>query len=180
MIRLGRPSDLPALRRIEASAAQLFRGTHMDFAANTAPNARGDLMTAIERGLMWVAVAADQTGDDQPAADQPGAAVGFLFAEPETPDLYLRELSVALPAQRRGHGRALLAAGIAAAKARGDHRVMLTTDRNLPWNAPFYARLGFGIVAGDAIPPSVQRRLAGQFAAGFDPVHRCAMVLDLQ
>ncbi len=170
MIRTARPSDLAALRRIEASVAAMARSTIMDFPANTAPNARGDLMTAIERQLMWVS---EWTN---------GGAVevtGFLFAEPLLSGLYLRELAVATPAQRLGHGKSLMLAGIAAARARGDALVMLTTQRNLAWNAPFYTRLGFRIVEDDAIPPDVHRRLRGQFAAGFDAATRCAMVLRL-
>jgi hypothetical protein len=58
--------------------------------------------------------------------------------------------------------------------------VSLTTDRTLPWNAPFYARLGFELVEGDDVPPDVQVRLAGQVAAGFDPAQRCAMVVRLE
>ena len=156
-------TSIPA---IERSAATLLRGTHMDFPANTALNHRSNLGNAIDRGLMWL-------------ADLDGAVVGFLFAEPEPAGLYLRELAVAGHAQRRGLGAALMNAGIAAARERGYARVMLTTDRTLPWNAPFYARLGFGIVEGDAIPAEIQRRLHGQYAAGFDPAARCAMVLAL-
>jgi hypothetical protein len=57
--------------------------------------------------------------------------------------------------------------------------VSLTTDRTLPWNAPFYARLGFVIVEGADVPPELQARLDGQAAAGFDPAQRCAMVVRL-
>jgi GNAT superfamily N-acetyltransferase len=169
MIRLARPSDLAAVRGIENSVAAMARGAIMDFPANIAPNARGDLMTAIERRLMWVSL-----------WNADGAEVtGFLFAEPSLAGLYLRELAVATPAQRRGHGKALMLAGIAGARERGDALVMLTTQRNLPWNAPFYARLGFAIVEDEAIPAEVHRRLRGQFAAGFDAATRCAMVLRL-
>lgn len=166
MIRLARPSDLPALRAIERSVAEMYRGTRMDFPANSSPNHRGDLMTAIERKLMWV-------------AEVDARVVGFLFAEPAVAGLYLRELAVAVSAQRKGIGRALMAAGVSAARSRGDKIVVLTTDRALPWNAPFYARLGFDIVEGDAIPMEARRRLAGQIAAGFDPSFRCAMTLEL-
>lgn len=148
----------------------MYRGTRMDFPANVLPNHRGDLMTAVERGLFWVAEAEGEAG---------GGVAGFLFGEGFSASLYLRELAVAVTAQRRGLGRALMEAGIAAARVRGDGLVMLTTDRELPWNAPFYATLGFRIVEGDAVPMEAQRRLAGQFAAGFDPVFRCAMVLQL-
>jgi len=167
MIRLAQPSDLPAVHRVEASAATVFVGTHMDFAANDAPNSPADLLAAIGRRLMWVAVS------------ETGGTVGFLFAEPCAEGLYLRELAVAAPHQQRGHGTALMGTGIAMARERGDRIVMLTTDRTLVWNAPFYARLGFSIAEGDAIPAEAKRRLAGQYAAGFDPVHRCAMVMRL-
>jgi predicted N-acetyltransferase YhbS len=165
MIRLAHPADLPAVHDVEVSAGTVFAGTHMDFAANHAPNDRDTLLAAIDRRLMWVAVA--------------DGVVGFLFAEPCADGLYLRELAVAAPHQQQGHGRALMATGIATARERGDRMVILTTDRSLAWNAPFYARLGFRIVEGDAIPAEAQRRLAGQYAAGFSPDHRCAMILDL-
>jgi GNAT superfamily N-acetyltransferase len=170
MIRLARPSDLAAVRSIESSVAAMARGTIMDFPANTAANARGDLMTAVERQLMWVA---------EWASDGAVDVAGFLFAEPSISGLYLRELAVATIAQRHGIGKALMLAGIAAARDRGDAQVLLTTQRNLPWNAPFYARLGFEIIEDEAIPPDVHRRLRGQFAAGFDAATRCAMILRL-
>ena len=166
MIRLARPDDLAAVRAVEVSAATVFAGTHMDFAANDPPNDPADLLAAIAIDLMWVATDAD-------------AIAGFVFAEPCAAGLYVRELSVAAPFQQCGHGAALMAACIAAARARGDAMLLLTTDRTLAWNAPFYRRLGFAIVEGDAIPAEAQRRLARQFAAGFDPARRCAMVMAL-
>jgi ribosomal protein S18 acetylase RimI-like enzyme len=166
MIRLARPDDLAAVRAVEVSAATVFAGTHMDFAANDPPNDPVDLLAAIAIDLMWVATDAD-------------AIAGFVFAEPCAAGLYVRELSVAAPYQQRGHGAALMAACIAAARARGDALLLLTTDRTLAWNAPFYRRLGFAIVEGDAIPADAQRRLERQIAAGFDPAQRCAMVMAL-
>jgi N-acetylglutamate synthase-like GNAT family acetyltransferase len=166
MIRLARPADLPAVARVEASAATVFAGTHMAFAIDDPPNDPADLLAAIARDLMWVA-----TEDD--------AIAGFVFAEPCADGLYVRELSVAAPCQQRGHGAALMAACIAAARRRGDAVLLLTIDRTLVWNAPFYRRLGFAIVEGDAIPAEAQRRLERQIAAGFDPAQRCAMVMAL-
>lgn len=166
MIRFAEPADIPAVELVELSAATVFKGTHMDFAANHPANAADDLLAAIAARLMWVAIEGD-------------AVVGFVFAEPCAEGLYVRELSVAAPSHRRGHGGVLMATLIDAARARGDRQLMLTTDRSLPWNAPFYQRLGFCIIEGAAIPAAVQRRLAGQYAAGFDPVHRCAMVMPL-
>lgn len=166
MIRFALPADLPAVRLVEISAATVFVGTHMDFAANYAPNTPDDLIAAIAVQLMWVATDGDEV-------------IGFVFAEPCSDGLYVRELSVAAPWHQRGHGSALMATLIAAARTRGDPQLVLTTDRTLPWNAPFYRRIGFCIVEGAAMPPDAQRRLERQFAAGFDPRHRCAMVMPL-
>lgn len=167
MIRLARPCDLSAIPAIERSAATLFRGTHMDFPASFELNSMDNLVAALRRGLLWVAELAD-------------GPQGFLFAEITASGLYIRELSVAVAAQRRGLGSGLMAAAIAEARHRGLRAVLLTTDRSLAWNAPFYARLGFAIIADEAIPIDVARRLAGQYAAGFDPKARCAMRLGLE
>ena len=163
IIRLASRADLPLLPGIERAAAALFRGTPMDFAADGAVNAPATFAAAHKRDLLWVAVV-------------DGAAAGFMLAEPSESGLYLREMAVAPLAQRRGLGAALLAVSSAAAKPRGLSAVWLTTDRTLPWNAPFYARQGFTFVEGDAVPADLRRRLQGQAAAGFDPARRCAMV----
>ena len=57
--------------------------------------------------------------------------------------------------------------------------VVLTTDRELPWNAPFYRRLGFREMA---LPysPGLERRMLAEADAGFDPRRRCAMTYPLQ
>lgn len=166
MIRPARPADLPLLPAIEVSAGELFAGTHMDFARADPPSDPATLGAALAEGLLWV-------------AEADGAVAGFLLAESAPPDLYLRELAVAGHAQRRGLGHALLEAAVAHAAALGCPAVLLTTDRTLPWNAPFYARHGFAVVEDDAIPPLPRHRLAAQVAAGFDPAWRCAMVRRL-
>lgn len=125
---------------------------------------RDDLRAARDAGLMWVAEL-----DGQPA--------GFLFGELSASGLYLREMSVAAHAQRRGLGRGLMLAGVAEGRRRGLPAVTLTTDRTLRWNAPFYAQLGFVVLKGAEVPPDLQARLDSQVAAGFDQAQRCAMML---
>ena len=56
---------------------------------------------------------------------------------------HLEQLSV-LPAQgRRGIGGALVAAALEEARWAGYDEMSLCTYRDVPWNGPFYARLGF-------------------------------------
>ena len=88
------------------------------------------LRQAQAAGLLWVAEADGQPG-------------GFALAEPMDGSLFLLEMSVALPQQGRGLGSALLAAVIAHARDCGYASLLLTTDRELSWNGPYYRRRGF-------------------------------------
>ena len=96
---------------------------------------------------------------------------GFLITGTMDGDFYIDELSVATSYQRRGVGRALIDAVLADAKQQGFQAATLTTDRELPWNAPYYARLGFRILTPDETPPELSARLASQPS----PDRRCAM-----
>lgn len=164
MIRLAHPDDLLLLPAIEASAATLFAGTDVAHLVGGPTIPPADLSRSCRAGTLWVA--------------HDGAPVGFLMAATMAGWLHLQELSVARTAQRRGLGGELMAAAIAAAPGLGCRNISLTTDRLLPWNAPFYARLGFAIVADD--DPSLPRWLAQLpariAASGLDPARRCTMV----
>lgn len=166
MIRLARPSDLASLADIERSAAARFRGTAVAWAADGDPLPLGELALAQAAGLLWVA--------------QPDAEVrGFALAQPMGTDLFLAEMSVALLWQGQGLGRALLQAVLAHARAAGGYgAVLLTTDRELPWNAPFYRRLGF-VTLTPPVPPLLHARLQAEADAGFDAARRCAMACRL-
>jgi predicted N-acetyltransferase YhbS len=166
VIRPARPADINACADIERSAATSFAGTHMDIPAAQGVSDRDDLRAAMAAGLMWV-------------AQTKGRPAGFLFGEMSESGLFVREMSVAADAQRRGLGRGFMLAGIAEARRRGLPAVTLTTDRTLRWNAPFYATLGFAVLDAAAVPPDLQVRLDAQAAAGFDPGQRCAMLLRL-
>ena len=79
---------------------------------------------------------------------------------------------------RLGLGRQLIARVVADARAAGARAVTLTTYRDVPFNAPYYARLGFRVVADDADARLATLR-AAERAAGIDVAPRVAMVLDL-
>jgi GNAT superfamily N-acetyltransferase len=76
-------------------------------------------------------------------------------------------------AQRRGAGRAMVEAAAAEARRRGLPAVTLTTFRSIPFNAPFYARLDFGILADEQLNPRLRAVLADEAARGL--ADRCAM-----
>ncbi|RBL85806.1 GNAT family N-acetyltransferase [Streptomyces cavourensis] len=168
MIRLAISSDLGVLPDIERSAAGRFLGTPMAWASAGDPLPPAVLAQAMADGLLWVAL------------DETGRPAGFALARPLDADLFLAEMSVALPHQGRGLGRALLQAVIDhAAAACTFHGVVLTTDRELPWNGPFYRRAGFVEVPVEQQGPSLRAQLRHEADAGFDPARRCAMRLSV-
>ena len=114
---------------------------------------------------LWVAV------DD---SDQP---VGFLAAGEQDDLLFIYELSVSSPWQRQGIGRALLAEADAFARDRGLAGVALTTFHDVPWNRPFYERLGYRVTADTALPPLLSQVMASEHARWPAPDRRrCAMI----
>lgn len=161
-IRLARDNDIAALRSIERSAGAAFRRI-----ADLAWLADGEVQSAerhrtlITQGTNWVAT---------DAYDRP---LGFLSAEVIVSELHILELSVALERQGRGIGKALVLAAIGAARARGLAAVTLTTFRDVPWNAPFYRRLGFEVL--DAPCPRLAAILREEAEHGLAADRRCAM-----
>jgi len=127
----------------------------------------GALADALARGQVWVAVAPN------------GTVVGFAYADLIDGAVHLEELDVLEAFGRRGLGRALVAAVIADARRRGLTAVTLTTFRDVPWNAPFYARLGFRILPADALTPGLTAIFALEAARGLPRELRVVMRCDL-
>jgi GNAT superfamily N-acetyltransferase len=163
-VRAALPNDMPLLPAVEASAATLFAGTPMASFVQGPTTPDDALRAGMAAGSLWV------------AADATNAPQGFLLAAVEGGWLHILELSVARAAQGQGLGAALLRAAIAGAPERGCAHLSLTTDRLLPWNAPFYARHGFAIVPPDGLPDWLAAMPAREAASGLDPARRCIMV----
>lgn len=164
MIRTALPADLPLLPAIEASAASLFAGTAMAHVIGGPATPLDALERGLAGGSLWVA-----DGD---------GPCGFLLAAVEADWLHIIELSVAQAAQGQGWGRALLQAAIGAAPGLGCRQVSLTTDRELAWNGPFYARHGFveRPEHDPALPEWLAAMPAREAASGLDAARRCIMV----
>jgi GNAT superfamily N-acetyltransferase len=112
-------------------------------------------------------------------AEADGEPIGFSCCEAFDDALHLWEVAVRQDRQGQGAGRALIAAGIDAARARGLPAVTLTTFRDIPWNAPFYRRLGFVELTKEELNARLAADLAAEGARGLDVANRCAMQLTL-
>jgi predicted N-acetyltransferase YhbS len=113
-------------------------------------------------------------------AEDGSGPIGFAACEPFDDALHLWELAVRRERQGQGVGRALIRAVIDAAGARGCAAVTLTTFREIAWNAPFYARLGFLELAAHELDGRLAEVLSREAAKGLDVVARCAMRLEIQ
>jgi GNAT superfamily N-acetyltransferase len=162
-IRPARVSDLPLLPDIERAAGEQFRGLGMAAVADDEPPAPTVLQQYLDRGAVWVA--ADP--DDRP--------VGYLLLDDVDGATHIEQVSVHPSLARRGLGRALIETAVQRARARGHRRVTLTTFTDVPWNAPYYRRLGFSVVPSDDQGPELRRLRAHEARIGLDRWPRVAM-----
>jgi GNAT superfamily N-acetyltransferase len=169
IIRLARPDDLDRLAWVESSAASVFRDVAgLEWIADGPTMEPAALAVSCRDGLLWVAA------DD---ADHP---VGFLAAQKLDGKLHIAEISVARCQQKQGLGAGLIAAAVDFARLKAFSAVTLTTYRNLSWNGPFYARLGFVEVDPADVEPVYREKLNEEAAAGHDPSKRCLMTMNLR
>jgi ribosomal protein S18 acetylase RimI-like enzyme len=161
-------ADLPALAAVERSAAQVFRGfDDLAWLADGAVQPIERHRTLMRSGTNWV------------ARSDTGKAVGFLSAEMLGEELHIWELSVCSNHQGRGLGRALMRRAIEEARLRQLKAVTLTTFRDVPWNAPFYERLGFRILEPQQMSERLRDSLEREAASGMPIARRCAMLLAI-
>jgi hypothetical protein len=73
----------------------------------------------------------------------------------------------------------LVRAGQIDARNTGFKALTLTTFRDLAWNAPFYARLGFDEVTAIDAHPRLAGELANEVDDGLPADRRCAMICFL-
>lgn len=104
---------------------------------------------------------------------------GFIAAEPFSRELHIWEMDVDPRFMRRGIGSGLVRAGQIDARNAGFKALTLTTFRDLAWNAPFYARLGFEEVTALDAHPRLAGELANEADDGMPAERRCAMICFL-
>ena len=160
MIRPGREDEAERLREIERDAALLFRSSPVPYAADLEVTNATVLSAAARAG--WLLVAGD-------------VAVGFAVMQPLDGEVYLRELDVIRTHQKRGIGRALVDASMSLVRARGRRALLLTTFRDVAWNAPWYRRIGFIEVPADERGPELLALLAQEETHGHDMRGRVAL-----
>jgi GNAT superfamily N-acetyltransferase len=161
-ITVARPDHLEALADIELAAASLFVGhvpESVPLVSTPEPKFRG----AQRAGRLWVAVFGE-------------APVGFALVEMLAEDLpHLEEIDVAPIHGRRGLGTALVHTVLDWVASEGYQQLTLTTFRNVPWNMPFYARLGFVEIPTPELRPELEAVVRDESDRGLDRDQRVVM-----
>ena len=109
------------------------------------------------------------------AAEGPGRPVGYLLLERHGRDAHVEQVSVHPGSARRGIGRMLLEAGAAWGRSQGLENLTLTTFAEVPWNAPYYRRLGFRDLREEDLGPDLARVRDREAAAGLARWPRVAL-----
>ncbi|MEX0954807.1 MAG: GNAT family N-acetyltransferase [Rhizobiaceae bacterium] len=113
------------------------------------------------------------------AVEAGAAPVGYAVARRLGSWSHLRELAVHPDHGRKGMGRALVGAVVAAARKTGRSGVSLTTFRTVPFNRPFYATLGFRELPLADAPELLAEAFRREVPSGIDPADRLLMLLEL-
>ncbi|MGF1568853.1 MAG: GNAT family N-acetyltransferase [Nodosilinea sp.] len=166
-IRSAYEEDLVLLAPIERSAANLFQRTPYSFLVSAEPLPLEFVQKRFQSGQVWVAVSRGNT------------VIGYAITDEVDDTLYLQQIDVEPAHGRRGVGSRLISTVCAWAKNQGYRIVSLSTFRDLPWNAPFYARLGFRILDESELTPGFQQIRLKEAEAGLPTSERVIMQCEL-
>jgi GNAT superfamily N-acetyltransferase len=162
-IERGLAEHAPALQAVERAAGARFRSIGMADVAAGDPTPQFMLEERAALGRLLIALSTERK------------LAGFLIWSPLDGRAYIEEVSVDPnhAGQRLG---ARLIAGLED-EARGRHAALsLTTFRDVPWNAPYYASLGFVELPYDQAGPGHEQSWRRQADAGLDMTRRLFMV----
>ncbi len=167
MIRPAVEADLAGLPELERAAGVLFAQHDM------AEVADGELPTIEElahyqrAGRAWVKL-----------DDDTGAVVGYAVAEEVDGCGHLEQVSIHPDHAGRGFGRQLIEVVAGWSRQQQLPAVTLTTFVSVPWNGPYYERLGFRFLDDDEVTPGLQAIRLHEASLGLDRWPRACMRRD--
>ena len=166
-IELAGSEHLTAIPAIELAASAMFPESDLPVEIRYLVTEEDLLQEAQSDARLWVALTGDQT------------PVGFAMASIVDGGAHLDEMDVLPEFGRQGIGTGLVNALLDWAR-RGDYpAVTLITFRHIPWNAPFYERMGFKAMATSEVGQELATLLQEEGAAGIDVHKRVCMKLEL-
>jgi GNAT superfamily N-acetyltransferase len=151
------------LIEIERDAGAAFRSLGMALVADDDPGSVEELMPYAIDGGAFVAV--DST--DRPVA--------YLIVDAVDGAAHIEQVSVDPGHRGRRIGRALIERAGSWAHGQGLSGVTLTTYVEVPWNGPYYERLGFRYLTADEETPGLRAIREHERRSGLDAWPRACM-----
>ncbi|MFJ9175445.1 GNAT family N-acetyltransferase [Streptomyces sp. NPDC102360] len=187
IIRSAEPADLPRLQAIETAAGEIFRTVGMAAIADDAPPTIPELERYRQAGHAWVATedtgiedtGTENIGTEETGTEGAGTVIAYLVAEVVDGAFHIEQVTVHPDAARRGVGQTLIACAADCARGQGLTGLTLTTFADVPWNAPYYERLGFRRLSGAELTPGLRAIRAAEAEHGLDRWPRVCMRRDL-
>ncbi|MBP0017693.1 MAG: GNAT family N-acetyltransferase [Cyanobacteria bacterium SBLK] len=159
--------DIKTLPDIERAAARIFidyleqLDLPVELLDRSVPIAK--LQQAQQENLLWV------------ACNREEILIGFAYVEKLGEHWHLEELDVHPQYQKKGIGRALVKAICDRAEKRKIPAITLTTFRDIPWNAPFYEKMGFVAIAFSECSTELQELVIAEDRRGLRQDKRLIM-----
>ncbi|MEU5953087.1 GNAT family N-acetyltransferase [Streptomyces sp. NPDC047525] len=169
-IRPATRAELPTLQDIERAAGAPFRALGMAAIADDEPPALALLEEFRHAGRAWVAAGEGESD---------GTPVAYLLSEPVDTAEHIEQVTVHPRAARHRIGQALIEHTAERAREEGREALTLTTFADVPWNAPYYARIGFHVLAEAELTPGLRKIRAHEAELGLDRWPRVAMRREL-
>ncbi|MEU5387325.1 GNAT family N-acetyltransferase [Kitasatospora cineracea] len=161
-IRPAAPADLPHLPALQLAAGQAFHTAGMGAVADQPPPSAVEFAPHQRTGRLWVAADGDHLA-------------GFVLARILDGCAHVEQVSVHPSYAGRRLGARLIDRVEEWAAERRMPALTLSTFRSVPWNAPYYLRLGFREVPLADLTPALRELLAEEAAFGLDPADRVCM-----
>jgi GNAT superfamily N-acetyltransferase len=163
-IRSGAPSDIAPVRELERRSAARFADTVFSELVDDEPTDAETLAERVAAGGLLVACEGDR-------------ALAFVMFRAVDGCGYIEQIDVLPEAAGRRIGAALLDAVADLGRTRGWQTLTLSTFRDIPWNAPYYRRLGFRDLA--ELTPGLLAIREEHLERGLDESRRVFMRRDL-
>jgi GNAT superfamily N-acetyltransferase len=167
-LRRARTEELAALPEVEHLAARQFLHSPHPSAVELPVQSLEQLAEYHRHGGVWVAVTKE------------GAVAAFALCKEVDGALFIAEADVHPAHARQGLGAALFGLLGRWARARGYPALLLTTFGDVPWNAPYYHRLGFHLLRDEELGPGLRAIRAQETQLGLPPESRVCMRLCTQ
>ncbi|MBO1740946.1 GNAT family N-acetyltransferase [Leifsonia sp. TF02-11] len=137
--------DVQSYVDIKRAAAGLYRDLGMSFEVDEERAAR-DWSEHVQRSSAWV-------------WEEDGRVAAYLVLRRLSESMHIDQVTVHPDFAGRRIGAKLIEVANDQALLLGEKQLSLTTFETVPWNAPYYVRLGFTTVPGQQLSPEMSRIL---------------------